>query len=186
MEEKQRIVLEIAMAVVFVLLLVVGSIAVIRAARGSQIDVTNSYNTYNMYVESQDLGLYEKPHFVDGNYEMVRYDSSGVYTRLRTDEMLSYDDSGNLRTYNGVVGNNVNSYEVYVTNKEYVGGHFTVRFIFEDYYGRTNTERITKYISAREQKKFFIKDISPNEYKYDNWYYEVESLTKMPTREYNN
>jgi hypothetical protein len=73
-----------------------------------------------------------------------------------------------------------------VENREYAGGYFKVIFYFEDYYGRRRTESITRYIPAKEERLFLFKDISPEDYEYRAWWYEVESLSKVPTRVYYN
>ena len=132
-----------------------------------------------------------KPYLVDrGDYSRVYYteDSSG-YKDTKTysdDRYLGYDDFGNFRVYSGIVGNRVDNYEVYVRNREYVGGYFKTIFYFKDYYGNVDSESMTHYIPAKEEKSFVLKDISPPRYKYRTWWYEVEPLTKVPTRVYYN
>ena len=137
---------------------------------------------------------YTKPHIVD-NRDSYSYDSyysvrdkKYDYTKYRDYQLrygyepryLGYDDFGNFRAYPGIVGNRVDSYEVYVRNREYVGGYFKTIFYFEDYYGNVDSESMTYYIPAGEEKRFSLKDVSPPRYKYGAWWYKVESLTKIP------
>ena len=95
---------------------------------------------------------------------------------------MDYDDSSRFRRSEGIIGNDIDNYEVYVRNEEFKGGYFEVTFYFEDHYGETSRSSVTHYIPAREEKKFFYKDISPQRYKYRDWWYEVKSLSKVPSK----
>lgn len=136
-----------------------------------------------------------KPYTVDREDYVDRRDYSRVdYTRdsfeykdtksYSDDKYLTYDDSGNFRMYSGIVGNRVDNYEVYVRNREYVGGYFKTIFYFEDYYGNVDSESMTHYIPAGEENRFVLKDVSPSRYKYKTWWYDVVPLTKTPTGDY--
>ena len=173
---------------------------------------TNSFNTYpsqpsqtarSAYTTAQKKIVYSKPYIVDRRDYVVdrrsvdRRDYSRVYyikddsrysdTKSYSDDRyLRYDDSENFRTYKGIVGNRVNNYEVYVRNREYTGGYFKTTFYFEDYYGNVDSESMTYYVPAREEKTFVFKDVSPSAYKYRTWRYDVAPLTKVPTKTYYN
>jgi hypothetical protein len=128
-----------------------------------------------------------KPYIVDrGDYGRGYYDGDDLRDYTDNDypdrRYLRYDDYGNFREYPGILGNRVNSYEVYVRNREYAGGYFKTVFYFEDYYGNIDSESTTHYIPAREEKRFFIKDVSPPMYKYRTWWYDVMPLTKTPKK----
>lgn len=130
-----------------------------------------------------------KPYIVDReDYSRVYYTrDSSEYKDTKSysdDRYLTYDDSGNFRIYSGIVGNRVDNYEVYVRNREYVGGYFKTIFYFEDYYGNVDSESMTHYIPAGEENRFVLKDISPPRYKYKTWWYDVVPLTKTPTKDY--
>ncbi|HKZ33821.1 MAG TPA: hypothetical protein VJ142_01125, partial [Candidatus Nanoarchaeia archaeon] len=43
-----------------------------------------------------------------------------------------------------------------------------------------DSESMTYYIPAGGEKRFSLKDVSPPRYKYGAWWYNVESLTKIP------
>jgi len=136
----------------------------------------------NYYIYDDD---YDKDYY-SGDYDYYddrdyrdRYDSD---YHKKDDRYLSYDDFGNFKTYKGIVGNKVDNYEVYVRNRDYVGGYFKAVFHFEGYYGNVDSESMTHYIPAREEKRFVLKDISPSRYDYRRWWYEVVPLTKVPAK----
>ncbi|MDP3992222.1 MAG: hypothetical protein U1B79_01780 [Candidatus Pacearchaeota archaeon] len=192
--EKQRI-LEIGAAALFVILLVMASVVIVSAYRNPKTEttITNSYNTYNTYPARTEL-VSSKPYIIDTSdyrdrrvyyFDDLRYDKDKDSRYDSSNRRyLMHDDVGNFRTYKGVVGNRVNSYEVYVRNREYVGGDFKTVFYFEDYYGNVDSESMTHYIPAREEKRFVLKHISPSRYDYRSWWYQVEPLTKAPSRNY--
>jgi len=191
METKDRRIIELLIGAAFIVLLILVVFLVVGISP-SKTTITNSYNTYNIYSapQTRDVSVKPysvKPYIVDrGDYAQVYYVPSDFRYAESHDIYLRYYEEGGLRIVNGILGNDVERYEVYVKNKEYVGGYFKVIFYFEDYYGRTRSESITHYIPAKEEKLFLLKDISPNEYKYRWWNYEVKSLTKAPTRIYHN
>ena len=176
---------------------------------------TNSYNTNSFNTNpsqtarsayttgTQKKIVYSKPYIVDRrdyaadrrgagrrDYSMVYYikdDSRYSDTKSYSDDRyLRYDDFGNFRTYSGIVGNRVDNYEVYIRNREYTGGYFETTFYFEDYYGNIDSKSMTYYVPAREEKTFVFRDVSPPDYKYRTWRYDVVPLTKMPTKTYYN
>jgi len=198
METNERRMIEILIGVVFIALLFLVVFIVIGSSQ-AKTTITNSYNTYNIYSTPQAQyvsarpyiytdTVYVKPYIVDrGDYARVYYVPRDFRYAEPYDRYLRYYELGRLKESKGLIfGNDIHRYEVDVENREYVGGYFSVRFYFEDYYGRTKTESITHYIPAKEEKLFLFKDISPDEYKYRAWWYEVKSLTKAPTRVYYN
>ncbi len=187
-------ILEIILAVVFIVFLIMISIVVINAAEGSETEttITNSFNTYNYNTypartQTQYTTLSAKPYIVDNDYERNYYliDDTDYFNDGRhydsDNRYLSYDSSSRLRVSEGLFGNDINNYEVYVRNKDYTGGYFTVNFYFEDYYGNVDFEVMKHYIDPREENRFVFKDISPNRYDYRRWWYDVESLTTIKT-----
>lgn len=185
MEANERRVIEILSGAVFIVFLFLLVLFVIGSdVKGTTI--TNSFNTYNIYLtKSQPVSV--KPYVIDrGNYAQVYYVPTDFRYAEPSDEYLRYYKWSQLKISKGIFGNDIYRYEVYVKNREYVGGYFSVKFYFEDYYGRTMSESITEYIPAREEKLFLLKDISPSKYEYRAWWYEVESLTKAPTKVYYN
>ncbi len=191
MEPKDRLVLEVVLAAVFVVFLVVLSIVVVNASEGSSTEttITNSFNTYNYDIPAQTRyeKLTTKPYIIDdGKYARV-YPSRVVFSNDRDykkrygydhDRKFSYDSWSQLRIAEGLFGNSINNYEVYVRNREYTGGYFKVVFYFEDYYGDVGSEAMTHYIGPREESRFVFKDISPSRYEYRNWWYEVIPISK--------
>jgi hypothetical protein len=61
-----------------------------------------------------------------------------------------------------------------------------VVFHFEDYYGRTSSSSLTRYIRPWQERDFIFRDITASDYKYARWWYEVIPQTKVPTRVYYN
>ena len=81
--------------------------------------ISNSYNVNSYNTLSQPSSSY-------GNR---------VYTTDRNSRYLSYSDYAYQTRKRGILGNNINKYEVHVENQDYKGGYFTVRYYFKDYYG---------------------------------------------------
>ena len=129
--------------------------------------------------DSYSYNSYYSP--IDKKYD-YRYDYTKSTDYQYQPRYLGYDDFGNFRAYEGIVGNRVDSYNVYVRNREYVGGYFKAVFYFEDYYGNVDSESMTYYIPAGEEKTFVYRDVSPPKYKNMAWNYKVESLTKIPAQ----
>jgi len=198
MEIKDRRIIEILIGAIFIIFLLLIVLLVISISGGKRTTITNSFNTYNIYSTPQaqyvsakpyivDREDYYKPYIVDrGDYARIYYVPSDFRYAEPYDRYLRYYESSWLRTSKGILNNDIHRYEVYVKNREYVGGYFNVKFYFEDYYGREKSESITYYIPAREEKLFLFKDISPDRYKYRSWWYKIESSTKVPTRVYYN
>jgi hypothetical protein len=192
METNERRIIEILIGAVFIVLLFLIVFLVVGASGGEKTTITNSFNTYTIYSTAPQTQptyaySYTKPYIVDrGDYARIYYVPSDFRYAEPYDRYSRYYESSRLRTSKGILGNDIHRYEVYVKNREYVGGYFGVKFYFEDYYGRKKSESITYYIPAREEKLFLFKDISPDRYKYRSWWYEIESLTKAPTRVYYN
>ena len=204
MEANERRVIEILIGVVFIALLFLVVFLVIGSSQ-PKTTITNSYNTYNIYSTAPqtqhltypasayyykryiDRGDYYKPYIIDkGDYARVYYVPRDFRYAKSDDRYLRYSEDSGLKESKGTFGNDIYRYEVDVENREYVGGYFTVIFYFEDYHGRKRSESITHYIPAKKEKSFLFKDISPDEYKYRRWWYEVKSRTKAPTRVYYN
>ena len=156
MEPREKRLLEVVLGSVLVIILILASVMVVSASKGSETEttITNSYNTYNYninaipsrsYVESSYNG---KPYYIDETFK--DYDDDYRINRIYYDDdwneddgekefkeeerHLRYSDEGNLKVAKGIVGNRINNYEAYVSNKDYVGGYFKVVFYFEDYY----------------------------------------------------
>lgn len=186
METRERRLIEILIGAVFVLLLLLIVFLVVGGS-APKTEVTNSYNTYNIYSAPQTRDVSVKPYIVDkGDYYKIYYVSDDFKYLKSYDEYLDYSYDGRLKIVEGVFGNNIYRYEVFVKNRESVGGYFKVIFYFKDYYGKTKSEVVTHYIPAQEEKLFVLKDVSPSDYKYRSWWYEVESLTKIPEKFYSN
>ncbi len=176
MEQKERMILEIIAGVIFLLIIILGTIIVVNASRGSETKITNSFNTYNININQ--VSGYSMP-ISSRQYLPSNTDLTNTGTN---DKFLNYDSSSRYTVGEGIFGNQVGNYEIYLRNLDYTGGYFKVIYSFEDYYGNVNTESEIDYVGPQKEKKIVLKDVSPSDYKYRNWWYQVQSLTKAPVR----
>lgn len=189
MEESERRRIEILVGAIFiVVLLIVVSLVLILASPSQKTEITNSYNTYNLETRSSPSHVDSvKPYILDRGYDVYYVRGDRRYVNDYYDKRyLNYDSYSNFEVSEGLFGNDIDKYNVYVFNREYAGGYFKTTFYFEDYYGNVETEVITHYIGPREEQRFIIKDVSPSRYEYRSWWYEVKSMTQAPTRVYYN
>ena len=135
-------------------------------------NIINSYNTYNsQYAPSSPRVDYTNYRYtkkyqydyLDDDYDDVRY--------------LRYSHTVKHEREEGLFGNQINRYGVYVRNRDYIGGYFTVKFYFYDYRGKKISESITHYIRPNEERVFFYQSIY-DKYYYD-WDYEVIPRTRV-------
>ena len=138
-------------------------------ANKSTATISNSYNTYiyNTY------GDYSIPIYNQRtDYPLKKYPTKNY-------NYLKYTSIGNHERYSSVFGNEINEYKVYVKNKEYKSGYFTVKFYLTDYYGKTKIESITYYLKPHEIKKFSYRNIYSDGKNYNYWNYKIVSNTKI-------
>ena len=176
--EDSRTWVEIVAAVVFIALLIL-AVILITGGNSQKITtsttITDSYNTYNYNIEVNGApGYYQYP---------TTYSINTQRTSQSSSRYLYYTSNSDYRISTGILGNQIDNYEVYVRNQDYAGGYFKVVYYFEDYYGNTDSKAMTYYIDPQTEKRFVYKDVSHSEYKYERWWYTVESITKAP---YNN
>ena len=178
--EKERMMLEIIAGVVFLALLILGSIVVINASEGSEIEIKDSFNTYNININQPSAYINSKP------YTFTRTSSGKPYIIDDDKRYLRYNSWARYEKVDGLFGNSIDKHQVYVKNQDYSGGYFKVVFHFEDYYGKIDSQSMTYYIGPGEEEKFVLKDISPRRYEYKRFWYEVKPLTKTKERVYYN
>jgi hypothetical protein len=196
MEMNERKVIEVFLAIILVLILI-GIIFLFtgkttsssgeQASSISQSYNTNSYNTYNVDYPSSTRSLrddgyvyYDSERYDDYRY----YDREDRYDRDTRYDYLDYKSDIDVIKTDRYLGDYTYEYVVYVKNLDYTGGYFTVKFYFEDYYGRETTRSVTHYVKAREEEKFHYKDVNANQYDYYDWDYKVTSHTKIPDKYY--
>lgn len=181
-----RKVVEVAAAVIFLLLLILAVVIIIGLSGNSSkttTTITGSYNTYNININNiNTASQYSRYPSSYSNYPMYLQTEKTA----TTSRYLDYNSWSNYERYDGIFGNPIDNYEVYVTNEGYTGGYFKVVYYFEDYYGNTDSYPMTYYIGPQEQQKFVYKDVSPSQYKYNRWWYSVDSMTKVQTKNYYN
>lgn len=182
MEINEKRVAEIFLATILVLLLIIliflfTSQSATGKSTSTSTSTTNSYNTdsYNTYYVSS----YPPTQRYYGSY---RYPPEYYIKDDRNH--LVYNSRSDRTKVERLLGGYIDKYVVYVRNNDYNGGYFTVKFYLTDYYGKTFTESMTKYIKPNEEKSFFYKNIYAERYKYYDWSYEVISRTKVPKRDY--
>jgi hypothetical protein len=71
--------------------------------------------------------------------------------------------------------NYVDTYSVFVKNRDNVGKYFKVIFYFEDKEDYEESQSIIKYIGPGEVEKFVYRDVHFERYNYEKWGYEVFS-----------
>ncbi len=156
-------------AILIILLILLVFIAIRQPTNtSSTVVISNSYNTYAYSYEDDKADR----DYRDRDYKRTRH--------RETRQALDYDDWSRTRVLEeGIFGNKVDIYEVYVKNTEEVGGYFTVRFYFEDYYGDIDTEKMTHYISPGERKMFSYRDVYTGGHDYSDWRYKVISESSL-------
>ena len=138
-------------------------------ASKSTTTISNSYNTYTYNTNNN----YPAPIYNQKiDYTLKRYPTKD-YNYLR------YISIGNHEKYSGFFGNEINEYKVYVKNREYNGGYFTVKFYLTDYYGKTRTESMTYYLKPHEEKKFVYRNVYSDGKEYKYWKYKIVSHTRI-------
>jgi len=177
--EKERLI-EIIVGLMFIILLFIMVLFFINISSTHQSQkapttIINSFNNYNNREEFTPP-LYKKP--------VLDYKTGAYYYINEAEKTLKYTSrAGHYRTER-IFTDGLNNYEVYVKNREYNGGYFTVRFYLKDHYGKTRTETKTYYIKPREEKRFIYHHLNSEGKKYKYWKYEVISHTKIPKKTY--
>ena len=128
-------------------------------------DYKYNYNQVNDYSYNPSKTYYRK------NYDYYDKYEKNLYIRSTS--------TGYRERYSGVFGNEINEYKVYVRNREYKGGYFTVKFYLTDYYGKTRAESMTHYLRPHEERKFVYKNVFNDGKEYKYWGYKVISHTRI-------
>ncbi len=179
--DRKRLILELAIALVFVALLLILSISVIKNTKQQEkeIQVENlvltNYYVYNTYVyapsETKTLVYPEKAsgyprihgdyhNYYEGpypDYENSRFSGGENREKISTDRSYSY--FGQKTQEEDFLGGYVNEYRVYVLNREKTGEYFTVTFRLRNMQGSEYSESITKYVRGGERELFLYKDV---------------------------
>ncbi len=162
MEKEDLMIIKVFLGIILVVFMIILVFVALKQPTNttSTIVVSNSYNTYSY--------SYEDGRYVDRNYDKT-------YKKERL--FLRYSDTSRHRTSEGIFGEDVNIYTVYVRNRENVGGYFTVKFYLRDNHRDADIERIMKYIGPHEEKSFTFRDVYRGGHGYADWDYEVISET---------
>ncbi|MBU2562162.1 MAG: hypothetical protein KKF68_00685 [Nanoarchaeota archaeon] len=173
MEKRDQKILEIFLGLILIIMLIIMILLFTSSAStGKTIStVTNSYNTYNYYQRPSTQFYFQK-------------DCNTMEKQIK--KPLEYSSRKEIQISKGVFGNEIKSYVVYVKNKEDVGGYFTVRFYFYDYYEGKRSQLTTKYIQPNEEEAFVFKTIKKEPYGYNQWTYEVFSNSNVLVKTYAN
>jgi len=175
--------IEIFLAIILVTLLILliflfTSPSITGKSTATKSTVSNSYN-----VNSYNTNYYDYPSYTKYP-STIRYIKDKDYSRYYDKDYhyLRYSDKAKHEKLSGMFGNEVNRYTIYVKNRDYKSGYFTVKFYFSDYYGETRTESIRHYIKSGEERKFFYQNIYSDKYGFYDWDYKVISETKVLDR----
>jgi hypothetical protein len=185
MEKEEKRILEIFLGLTLIVFLILLAFLVtgVSAAQESNTAISHSYNV-NSYNNQAPAYTYPVKSYVTSKPTYpYNLDLRKAYY---VDEKVPvrYYDWGDYKRVDGILGNEVDKYRVYVRNDDYVGGYFKVRFHFSDYYGRTSTESMRYYIPPQQEKTFLYQDITGNRYDHYVWRYEVIPETEVPTKKY--
>ncbi len=166
MEKEEVRIIQIFLGIVLIvfLIIMIFLFTSVSAGREPGLVISNSYNSYV---------------YADRDYQEIYYEPERKH-RDKYRGHLGYDSRGEHKRVKGVFGNYIDIYNVYVKNKERVGGYFTVRFYFYDYYGGEDTEMMTYYIGPLKEKTFSYRDISHRGHDYYGWDYKVTSESRRP------
>ncbi len=177
MEKREQFVIELFLGILLILLLIFFVIIFIGVSKSnnksikdaSNSYIVNSYNVYNIY------GASNAKSYTQHRTISSKYRDCDDYN----ENYLTYTHKARYEKVEGVLGNEIDKYKVYVTNKERVGGYFEVIFSFTDYYGKTITKSVAHYIKAGEEKEFTYRRVY-DEYEIRDWSYKVISQTELP------
>lgn len=140
--------------------------------------VTHNYQTYNTYNQKTYADVSER-------YTRDRIkDKDDYYCKTsesyydKDPDYLRYISNSDHDVKEGIFGEEINQFKVWVENTDYEPGYFAVKFYFTDYSGRTKTETVNHYIRADEEKRFLYTDVLDNKYGYKHWKYKVISKTE--------
>ena len=168
---------EIFFAIILVILLIIlvflfTSISAIGKSTSTTSAVSDSYN-----VNSYNTNYY----FSSASPSTIKYSQDKDYSKYydKTYRYLKYSERAGHKINYGAFGNEINRYYVYVKNKDYKSGYFTVKFHFYDCCGKTKTVSVRHYIKSGKEEKFFYQSIYSDKYEYHDWDYEVVSETKI-------
>lgn len=167
MERDKVIEILLALLIVIALLILISVFFVLENQSSKKIvtsNVVNSYNANTNYVYAKPIATkYYKPVKIYSN----SYSGETDYRR----NLRVYHSRVEHKIFDGVFGNDVEKYVVYVKNIDDEPQYFTVEFHFKDLSGEILIDSMTKYIQPRDEKSFFYQTIFGEEIK--NWDYKV-------------
>ncbi len=178
--EKQKLIEILAAVNLLVLLLILVFVAfAVSDSKNYSPNIENSYNvnSYNTHIYESPSPL--KPYVVhDGRIYLTDRNRERIYYEYEPDR-FDYSSHAKRETSESVLGSELTRYKVYVENHENVGGYFTVKFYFKNYYGNVESETITHYVKARDIEMFQVRYFE-DKYSYRDWWYEVFPRSKAP------
>ena len=171
MEDHKKV--EYVLGALLILLILILSIFVINttspnkaAPQTNSVIISNSYNTIT-YGDNDDRS------YRDDDYRYIRRNRDGKDYRYDDDD-VRFSSRGEHKFVEGIFGQMVSKYYVYVNNKEGHGEYFTVKFYFYDEdRDLTRVTSSTGYIKAHDEKTFKHQNVNEDRYRYDSWEYKV-------------
>ncbi len=167
MRKRGQIAVEILLALILIVLLGIIIILVLNP----KITGKSSLKNVDVTISTTQTNLQRYCEYVKVPYQEEIYSGNYQIDNLRFNSWKEHE------SYDGIIGNEVDRYTVYVKNLDNEEGYFKVIFYFYDYDNDKHSVSITKRIRARETEKFIYID----KYRYDDfkrWSYEVISETK--------
>jgi hypothetical protein len=186
--ETERII-ELFLGLILVALLVIGVMLALNSSgfktspnySSSQPQVVNYYNEYttnNYQNPSQTIAqgkvVYNYPEGVVYKKYDVFWDNKYKWEEDEDleERELDYSSYGKTVRREGVFGNRVYDFEVYVKNEDDFGGYFEVVYYLENCQGKKYIETITKYIRSGEKEKFVYTSLGFDK-EFCDWDYSV-------------
>jgi hypothetical protein len=168
-------IIEILLIAIFITLLLIFTILYIEFFIIQEDNSNQKTNSNQISTDFSKINVKNQ----DNIYKFREYEEPTQYRDYyEIERPLKYNSRATHSNKEGTFGNTINTYKVYLKNTDKIGGYFTVRYYFKDYYGKTRTERITQYIPSGKEKSFFFQDVWDNERYYD-WDYQVISENKV-------
>lgn len=134
-------------------------------------NLPENYFSGNVVYKCDEDGCVVYKKYYDEDDDFSFYDWEEDYDHEHYDRFSSY--KRHSRDYDGF--NYVDTYSVFVKNRDYVGKYFKVIFYFEDECGLEESETMIKFIDSGEVEKFVYRDVHFERYNYENWDYGVFS-----------
>jgi hypothetical protein len=173
--EKDRRIIELLLALVFIGILLFASIIILREDQKETQQVVSPIiiNNYNSYTNENTEYTIVNPVKVTQVTQTINQREKTHYNDEKETNSADYTDYSGQERREDFLGSYVQEYYVYVLNKEKTGRYFTVAFELKDKNGYVDRELVTLYLRSDEKEKFAYRDIQFERNEIVDWSYEV-------------